>query len=119
LEKINLAEKLALFSEHFTPKIIASLNGQDVKLVKLQGEFLWHHHDVEDELFLVLAGRLTMKLDDHDVQLGPGEMIVVPAGVEHKPCADEEVHLLLFEPKATLNTGNVESERTVAAPARI
>ena len=112
MEKINLAAKLSLFADHWSPKVIAELNGQQVKLVKLQGEFVWHHHDHEDELFLVLDGRLRMEFRDRQVALDPGEMIVVPRGVEHRPCADGEVHVLLFEPASTLNTGNVTEERT-------
>ena len=119
LEKINLAAKLALFSEHWSPKVVAELNGQHVKLVKLQGEFTWHHHEQEDELFLVLHGELRMQFRDREVALTPGELIVVPRGVEHRPCADEEVHVLLFEPASTLNTGNVVEERTVRQPERI
>jgi mannose-6-phosphate isomerase-like protein (cupin superfamily) len=113
MEKIDIAQKLSLFQEHWQPKIIAELNGQHVKLAKFQGEFIWHRHDVEDELFLVIQGSFTMKFRDRDVHLKQGEMIVVPAGVEHQPVAEEEVHVLLFEPKSTLNTGNVHNERTV------
>ena len=112
IESVNLAAKLASFSETWSPKIVAELNGQMVKLVKFQGEFVWHHHEVEDELFLVLHGRLRMELRDRHVWLAPGEMIVIPRGVEHRPCADEEVHVLLFEPASTLNTGNVVDART-------
>ena len=119
MDKVNLAEKLGLIREHWTPKVVAELNGQEVKLVKLQGEFVWHHHEREDELFLVLKGRLRMELRDGTLVLGPGEMVVVPRGVEHRPCADEEVELLLFEPASTLNTGNVVDERTVFDPERI
>jgi mannose-6-phosphate isomerase-like protein (cupin superfamily) len=117
--KVVLAEKLALFSSHWDPKVVADLNGQQVKLVKLQGEFVWHSHAEEDELFLVLAGELRMLLRDRVETLGPGEMIVIPRGVEHCPAADEEVHLLLFEPASTLNTGDAGGERTVAEPERI
>jgi mannose-6-phosphate isomerase-like protein (cupin superfamily) len=113
MEKINLASKLALFSDHWSPKVIADLNGQQVKLVKFQGEFVWHHHDDEDELFLVIDGRFRMDFRDRQVWLGPGEMIVVPRGVEHRPVADEEVHVMLFEPASTLNTGNQVDHRTV------
>jgi len=112
LEKINLDEKLALFDEAWSPKIVAELNGQQVKLAKLRGEFVWHRHDAEDELFLLLKGRLRMELRDRVVELRPGEMLVVPRGVEHRPVADEEAHVLLFEPASTLNTGNVRSDRT-------
>jgi mannose-6-phosphate isomerase-like protein (cupin superfamily) len=117
--KINLAEKLALFSEHWSPKVVAALNGQEVKLVKFKGAFTWHHHEREDELFLVIRGRFRMEFRDSAVELAQGEMIVVPRGVEHRPVADDEVHVLLFEPADTLNTGNVRDERTVARPERI
>lgn len=119
MEKINLRDKLARVSEFWSPRIAAELNGQHVKLVKLLGEFVWHHHDAEDEMFLVLHGRLRMQFRDREVPLDPGEMIVVPRGVEHRPVADEEVHVLLFEPAGTLNTGNVRNERTVENPARV
>jgi mannose-6-phosphate isomerase-like protein (cupin superfamily) len=119
LDKVNLQEKLARFSEAWSPRIVAELNGQHVKLVKLRGEFVWHHHADEDELFLVLAGKLTLQFRDRTVELLPGELLVVPRGVEHRPVAEEEVHVLLFEPASTLNTGNVSSERTVAAPERL
>lgn len=114
MEKVNLLEKFSLFSEHFTPKIIAELNGQHVKLVKAKGPFVWHHHDHEDELFLVVKGRLDMELRDNTIRLEEGEMLVVPKGVEHKPVANEEVWIVLFEPANTLNTGNVVNEKTVA-----
>lgn len=114
MEKVNLLEKFSLFSEHFTPKIIAELNGQHVKLVKAKGPFVWHHHDHEDELFLVVKGRLDMELRDKTIRLEEGEMLVVPKGVEHKPVANEEVWIVLFEPANTLNTGNVVNEKTVA-----
>ena len=114
-EKVNLAEKLSLFDEHWSPKIVAELNGQHVKLVKLLGEFSWHHHDEEDELFFVIEGRLGMGFRDRDVWLEEGEMIVVPRGVEHRPVAEEEVHVMLFEPAFTLNTGNVRNELTTEA----
>jgi len=118
-EKVNLAEKLALFDERWSPKIVAELNDSLVKVVKLEGEFVWHHHDDEDELFLVVSGRLRMQLRDGDVVLEPGELIVVPKGVEHCPLAEEETHVVLVEPKSTLNTGNVRSERTVEQPERL
>ena len=107
------------FHEHFSPKVIAELNGQQVKLVKFKGTFVWHHHEVEDELFLVVAGRLRMDFQDREVWLEQGEMIVVPHGVEHRPHADDEVAVLLFEPASTLNTGNVRNERTVDRAERI
>ncbi len=119
MEKVNLEDKLALFHDHFSPKVIAALNGQHVKLVKFQGEFIWHHHEVEDELFLVLHGSFRMELRDRVVELHPGELLVVPHGVEHRPVADEEVSILLFEPASTSNTGNVQNERTVATLDRI
>jgi len=119
MEKVNLAAKLASFSAHWQPKVVAELNGQQVKLVKLQGEFVWHHHDEEDELFLVLRGSLRMELRDRVLNLEEGELVVVPRRVEHRPVAEAEVHLLLFEPATTLNTGNVRNERTVESPERI
>ena len=111
MDKVNLSEKLALFGEHWKPKVIAELNGQHVKLVKLQGTFIWHHHDHEDELFMVLAGRLRMEFRDREVWLEPGELIVVPRGVEHRPHADEVTSIMLFEPAATVATGNMEHEQ--------
>ena len=116
---INLAEKFAQFSEHWSPKIVAGLNGQEVKLVKFQGEFVWHQHEREDELFLVVRGTFRMEFRDRSVTLSEGEMIVVPRGVEHRPVADAEVWVLLFEPANTLNTGNAGGDRTVAQPAHI
>jgi mannose-6-phosphate isomerase-like protein (cupin superfamily) len=113
MEKVNLAEKFGLFEEYWSPKIVGELNGQHVKLAKLKGEFIWHHHETEDELFLVVKGQLVLELREQDVVLEEGEFFIVPRGVEHKPVAEEEVHVLLFEPKSTLNTGNVRSERTV------
>ena len=114
MEPINLAHKFQLFTEQWHPKIIAELNESHVKLAKVQGEFIWHHHDNEDELFLVVKGRLLIKLRDRDLWLEEGEMVVIPRGIEHKPVAEEEAHLLLLEPKTTTNTGNVENERTTA-----
>jgi mannose-6-phosphate isomerase-like protein (cupin superfamily) len=119
MDKINLAAKLALFHDHWSPKVIADLNGQQVKLVKFQGEFVWHHHDAEDELFLVVDGRFRMDFPDRQVWLEAGEMIVVPRGVEHRPFAEEEVHVLLFEPASTLNTGDVVEGRTVERLERL
>lgn len=119
MEKINLAQKLSTFDDLWAPKIVAELNGQAVKLAKLRGEFIWHHHDVEDELFLVVKGRLLIQFRDRDVLLEEGDLIVVPAGVEHRPVAEEEAHVLLFEPQTTLNTGNVQDERTVTEVERI
>ncbi len=112
MEKINLDQKLSLFSDYWNPRIVGELNGQHVKLAKLKGEFVWHHHDHEDELFYVVKGKLKMEFRDKIIELVPGEMIVVPKGVEHKPVAVEEVHVMLFEPASTLNTGNIENERT-------
>lgn len=119
MEKINLAQKFALINDHWNPKIVGELNGQHVKLAKVQGEFVWHHHADEDELFFVVKGQLTLKLRDRDIVLNEGECYIVPRGIEHKPVAEEEVHLLLFEPADTLNTGNVENERTVATLDRL
>ncbi len=113
MEKVNLQQKLSSFHDHWSPKIIGALIGQHVKLPKLQGEFVWHKHEEEDELFLVIKGMLTIKLETHDVTLNEGEFFIVPRGVMHKPVAEEEVHVLLFEPATTINTGNVPSERTV------
>jgi mannose-6-phosphate isomerase-like protein (cupin superfamily) len=113
VEPVNLAEKLALFSDHWHPRVVGALNGQHVKLAKLLGEFVWHRHDFEDELFLVISGRLTIQFRDRDVALQPGEFLIVPRGVEHRPVAPEEVQVLLFEPAGTLNTGNVRDARTV------
>jgi mannose-6-phosphate isomerase-like protein (cupin superfamily) len=119
VEKVNIEEKLALFDERWKPKIVGELNGQHVKLVKILGEFVWHHHDEEDELFLVVKGRFRMQFRDKDVWIEEGEFIVVPRGVEHRPVAEEEAHVLLFEPASTLNTGNVRDELTVAELDRI
>ncbi len=119
MDKINLAEKLGLFSERWSPKIVGELNGQHVKLAKLEGEFVWHRHEHEDELFLVLKGSLTIQLRDRKVTLDEGECFIVPKGVDHKPAAREETHVLLFEPASTLNTGSVRNERTVERLERI
>ena len=119
MEKVNLSEQLARFSEHWSPRIVGELNGQHVRLVKLMGEFVWHHHDREDELFLVVHGRLAMHFRDRVVAVEAGEFVIVPHGVEHKPAADEETHVLLFEPASTLNTGNVRNERTVETLERL
>jgi len=119
-KKINLTGKFAQFDDHWSPKIVAELNGQHVKLAKLKGEFIWHRHENEDELFFVVKGRLTIKLrDEEDVVLGQGEFFVVPRGVEHLPVAEEEAHVLLFEPASTLNTGSIENDRTVHELARL
>jgi mannose-6-phosphate isomerase-like protein (cupin superfamily) len=119
MEKINLRRKLDSFSDHWSPRIVAELNGQHVKLAKFQGEFVWHHHEHEDELFMVIKGRFRMELRDRDIWLEEGEVLVVPRGVEHRPVAEEEVEILLFEPASTLNTGNVENERTVRELKRL
>lgn len=119
MDKVNLREKLGLFSERWSPRIVGELNGQHVKLVKLEGEFVWHQHEKEDELFLVLRGVLAIHLRDRVVTLAEGEFFIVPRGVEHKPVAEQEVHVLLLEPASTLNTGNVRSERTVDRPERL
>ncbi len=119
LEKVNLAEKFFLFDEPWSPKIVGELNGQHVKLVKLLGEFVWHHHDEEDELFLVVKGRFRMEFRDRSEWIEEGEFVVVPRGVEHRPVAEEEAHVMLFEPASTLNTGNVTSELTAAELDRI
>ena len=116
---VNLGEKLALIKEHWQPKIVGGLNGQEVKLAKFQGEFTWHHHADADELFLVIAGRFTMRFRDRDLEVNTGEFLIVPRGVEHCPVAEEEVQVLLFEPAGTLNTGNVRNERTVDTPGRL
>ncbi|MGH7579847.1 MAG: cupin domain-containing protein [Gemmatimonadales bacterium] len=117
--KINLAEKFARFTDQWSPKIVADLNDSHVKLAKVQGEFVWHQHADEDELFIVIQGRLTIELRDGEVTLHPGELVVIPKGVEHRPVAAEEVHLMLIEPRATRHTGDVVSERTVHEYARI
>jgi mannose-6-phosphate isomerase-like protein (cupin superfamily) len=126
MDKINLAQKLSLINEHWKPHIVGELNGQQVKLVKFEGPFTWHHHDNEDELFLVVKGRFRMEYREGDetapelsMWLEPGELVIIPRGMEHRPVADEEAHVLLFEPASTLNTGNVENELTVHKLARL
>ena len=119
MQKVNLAEAFGLFEEQWSPKIIGEVNDVYIKLVKFQGEFIWHHHDGEDELFYVLKGNMTMKLKSRDIAVGEGECIIIPRKVAHKPVADEEVSLMLIEPKTTLNTGNVVSEKTVKKLDRI
>ena len=116
MQKISIAEKMALIGEHWRPKVVAELNGQEVKLVKFQGEFVWHRHEHEDELFLGVRGRFRVEFRDRTVEIGPGELVVVPRGVEHRTVADEEVEVLLFEPAATRNTGDVEDEELTAPP---
>ncbi len=113
MDTVNLNQKFALFQEYWSPKIAGELNDSYIKLAKLKGEFVWHQHENEDELFLVVKGQLLIKLRDRDIQLKEGEFVIIPKGVEHLPIAEEEVHVLLLEPKSTLNTGNVQSERTV------
>jgi mannose-6-phosphate isomerase-like protein (cupin superfamily) len=113
-DKVVLAEKFARFSEHWSPRIVGELNGQQVKLSKFRGAFIWHHHEHEDELFLVVRGSFRMDFRDRSVTLGEGEMLIVPRGVEHRPVADEEVWVMLFEPAGTLNTGSAGGERTVS-----
>jgi mannose-6-phosphate isomerase-like protein (cupin superfamily) len=119
MEKVNIRQKLSQFHDHWSPKIVGELNGQQVKLVKFLGEFVWHHHENEDELFLVVKGRFRMDFRDRQVWLEEGELLIVPRGVEHRPVAPEEVHVLLFEPASTLNTGNVTVDLTVHEPDRI
>ncbi len=112
MQKVNLSEKLVLFSDYWNPRIVGELNNQHVKLVKLKGEFVWHKHDSEDELFLVLKGKLKMEFRDKTVELNEQEFLIVPRGVEHRPVAENEVSILLFEPNTTLNTGDAESDLT-------
>jgi mannose-6-phosphate isomerase-like protein (cupin superfamily) len=119
VDKVNLAERLGRIREEWSPKVVGELNGQMVKLVKFKGPFVWHHHDTEDELFLVVHGRFRMEFRDRQVWLEEGEFLIVPRGVEHRPVADEEAHVLLFEPASTLNTGNVRNERTLDQLERI
>ena len=118
-EKVSLDSAFARFSDHWSPKIVGELNGQHVKLVKFEGPFVWHHHEHEDELFLVVRGGFTMEFRDRHVELREGEFLIVPRGVEHRPNAAEEVWVLLFEPAGTLNTGSAGGERTVADPERL
>jgi mannose-6-phosphate isomerase-like protein (cupin superfamily) len=124
MEKVNVAQKLSSFRDHWSPKIVGELNGQHVKLVKFQGEFVWHHHDAEDELFLVLRGTFRMDYKDEtgaeeSLDVGVGEFVIVPRGIEHRPAATEEVHVMLFEPAGTLNTGNIRDAKTVEEPRRL
>ena len=119
LPKVNLSQKFKLFTDHWSPKIAGELNDSYVKLVKFKGEFVWHHHDNEDELFFVQKGRFCMKLRDGDVWVEEGEFIIIPKGVEHMPYAEEEVQVMLLEPKTTLNTGNIKGEKTVEQLERI
>jgi mannose-6-phosphate isomerase-like protein (cupin superfamily) len=119
MEKVNLAEKFGLFQEYWSPKIAGEINDSYVKIVKAKGEFDWHHHEGEDELFLVVKGRLLIRLRDRDISLGEGELVIIPRGVEHQPVAEEEAHILLLEPKSTLNTGNVRTDKTLEDLQRI
>jgi mannose-6-phosphate isomerase-like protein (cupin superfamily) len=123
LDKVNLAQKFSLFSEQYEPKIVGEINDTYVKLAKLQGDFMWHHHEMEDELFLVVKGELRMKVRDdggeREIVIHPGEFIIIPHGVEHFPTADVETHVMLLEPKTTLNTGNLRNERTQPELQRI
>jgi mannose-6-phosphate isomerase-like protein (cupin superfamily) len=119
MNTVNLRDKFARFSDYCNPRIIGEVNDCQVKAVKLKGEFVWHHHEREDELFLVVKGTLRMKFRDREAIVNEGEFVIVPRGVEHCPVADEEVHIVLIEPKSTLNTGNITNERTVAHLERI
>ena len=119
MKTVNLNEKFRFFTDHWNPRVVGELNGQHVKLAKFKGEFVWHHHETEDELFLVIKGQLKILFRDHAVELNPGEFLIVPKGVEHKPFAPEEVHVMLLEPISTLNTGNVNDEKTVENLERI
>lgn len=119
MEKVNISEKLKTFSEYWSPKIVGDINESYVKLAKLKGEFVWHMHENEDEMFLVIEGRLVVRLRTEDIVLNEGEFLIIPRGVEHMPFAENEVHVMLFEPKATLNTGNVKNEKTIEILERI
>jgi mannose-6-phosphate isomerase-like protein (cupin superfamily) len=119
MDKVNVAQKLARITDHWSPKVVGELNGQEVKLVKFQGEFIWHHHEREDELFYVVHGRFRMEFRDRVVEVGAGEFVIVPRGVEHRPVAEQEVAVMLFEPAGTLNTGNVRDARTVERLERL
>ena len=119
MNKVNLVQKFSLFHDYWNPKIVGELNDSYVKLVKLKGEFAWHHHETEDELFLVVKGSLLIKLRDQNIFLDEGEFVIIPRGVEHLPIAEEEAYVLLLEPKTTLNTGNIGNERTVVDLERI
>lgn len=119
IEVVNLRDKFAKFTDHWRPRVVGELNDTFVKLAKIKGEFVWHHHDEEDELFFIAKGRLLMKFRDREVWIKEGEFLIVPRGVEHCPVAPEEVHIMLVEPKSTVNTGNVVSERTVTEFERI
>ena len=119
MDKVNLAQKFSMFNDYWSPKIVGEINDSHVKLVKVKGEFVWHHHETEDELFLVLKGSLLIKLRDQDIFLEAGEFAIIPRGVEHLPVAEDEAHVLLLELKTTLNTGNIDNEKTVVDLERI
>ena len=119
MEKVNIAEKLSLNDDHYVPRIVGELNGQYVKVVKFLGPFVWHHHENEDEMFLVIRGNLRIELRDRVIDLEPGEFLIVPRGVEHRPVAEEEVHVVLFEPASTLNTGDTRNHKTLEQLERI
>ena len=119
MNKVNLTEKLKLIDEYWNPALVGELNDQVVKLAKLKGEFVWHKHDAEDEMFLVLQGRLVIQFRDQEIALQEGEFLIVPRGVEHRPVADQEVHIMLFEPATTINTGDILNERTIENSKRI
>jgi mannose-6-phosphate isomerase-like protein (cupin superfamily) len=119
METVNLKDKFGKFRDYSKPRVIGEVNDCQVKAVKLKGEFIWHHHDNEDEMFLVVKGTLHMKFRDHEAVVREGEFVIVPRGVEHCPVADEEVHIVLIEPRTTLNTGNIQNERTVSQLERI
>lgn len=119
MERVNLAEKFSRFDEYWSPRIVGEVQGMHVKIAKLKGEFVWHQHENEDEMFFIVKGRLLLRFRDRDVWLSEGELCIVPRGVEHLPIAEEEVHLMMIEPAGTLNTGNVQNERTVANPQQI
>ena len=119
INKVNISEKLSLHDDHWVPRIVGELNGQYVKVVKFKGAYDWHHHENEDELFLVIKGRFTLELRDGSVEVEEGEFVIVPCGIDHRPVADEECHIMLFEPVTTLNTGNVRTGRTLEELGRI
>jgi mannose-6-phosphate isomerase-like protein (cupin superfamily) len=119
MDKVNLIQKLGLFSEYWSPKIVGELNESYIKVAKLKGEFVWHHHEKEDEMFLVMKGKLMIRFRDKDIRIAEGEFLIIPKGVEHLPVAEEEVWVMLIEPKSTLNTGNIKNDRTVENLGRI
>jgi len=119
INKVNISEKLSLYDDHWVPRIVGELNGQYVKVVKFKGAYDWHHHENEDELFLVIKGRFTLELRDGSVEIEEGEFVIVPRGIDHRPVADEECHIMLFEPVTTLNTGNVRTGRTLEELGRM